>query len=91
MAFLRPVSKEPPASKSRGRNRNMKSFDPETYQLFHALQTSRDYSEYEQVGRTAEYIPRALSQTAAHLTPRCVCWVEALLLRPCCCVPRLAS
>lgn len=46
-ALLRPVSMAAPVSKSRGRN--MKSFDPETYQLFHALQTSRDYAEYEQV------------------------------------------
>ena len=59
-ALLRPVSKAAPASKSRGRN--MKSFDPETYQLFHALQTSRDYAEYEQVRRAVDYMPRALSR-----------------------------
>ena len=88
-ALLRPVSMAAPVSKSRGRN--MKSFDPETYQLFHALQTSRDYAEYEQVRRTVEYSPRALSQAAALLTRRCGCWVEALQLRPCCCVPRPAS
>lgn len=58
-ALMRPVSSPAVVSKSHGRN--MRSFDPETYQLFHALQTSRAYAEYEQVGRAIEHTPCDLS------------------------------
>ena len=46
-ALLRPVV--PPAKTTRATaSRNLRSFDPETFSLFRALQTSRDFAEYEQ-------------------------------------------
>ena len=61
-ALLRPVM--PPAKATRATaSRNLRSFDPETFSLFRALQTSRDFAEYEQA-RPARTPGPALMRTA---------------------------